>query len=189
MNTKSEKQERNVARRSEEETAGPSGKCGTRSIWHAIRRGSLPAVKYYYEQDHSIIHQHNQNNVDLTPLHYASEDGHLEIVEFLISKGAKVDARDSDNATPLMEAAYKGRSNVVKLLLANGARINSQDADLDTPLHWAIDGNRLDVVKLLIQGGADFFLKNKWNNNPLDFAKFLGDKHTIVNYLSNFYKY
>jgi len=45
-----------------------------------------------------------------TPLVYAAEEGHKEIVELLIAKGADVNAKDEKDFTPLDEAKTKPKS-------------------------------------------------------------------------------
>ena len=55
------------------------------------------------------------------PLHIASLNGHLEIVELLIEAGADVGAGDADNSSALNCAASRGHLDIVKLLVANGA--------------------------------------------------------------------
>ena len=48
--------------------------------------------------------------------------GHSEIVKFLLSKGADVDAI-SDLGTPLLLAALKGHPSTLKILLQHGADV------------------------------------------------------------------
>ena len=54
-------------------------------------------------------------------LHYAVEECHPQLVEYLINKGAKVDARDKMLKTPLHIACLKGYSIIVRLLIQNKA--------------------------------------------------------------------
>ncbi|MDP7240452.1 MAG: HisA/HisF-related TIM barrel protein [Dehalococcoidia bacterium] len=59
-----------------------------------------------------------------TPLHWASEGGHLEVVKALLEAGADTDLADGDGATPLHYASHPsegGHVEVVKALLEAGA--------------------------------------------------------------------
>ena len=59
-----------------------------------------------------------------TPLHYACQEGYLPIVEYLISKGANIEAKDEDDWTPLKLASTCGRFHVAKYLISKGANTN-----------------------------------------------------------------
>ena len=58
-----------------------------------------------------------------TPLHYAAEREHLEIVQFLVEYGADVNAHDESQAgnTPLTEVAQTCSFEIAKLLVDAGA--------------------------------------------------------------------
>ena len=43
-----------------------------------------------------------------TPLFVAAEEGHIEVVRFLVESGANKDQGTTDEATPLNVAAWKG---------------------------------------------------------------------------------
>ncbi len=57
-----------------------------------------------------------------TPLHQAARGGDKDIVGYLISKGADVNARSKDGWTPLEYAARNGHTEVAQLLWQYGAR-------------------------------------------------------------------
>lgn len=56
-----------------------------------------------------------------TPLNVAADYGHTELVEFLITQGANVNAQDKHGMTPLLSATYEGHAPCVKILLEQGA--------------------------------------------------------------------
>ena len=87
-----------------------------------------------------------------TPLHFVSQFGDANAVEFMIQKGAKVDAVDHKGLTPLLAAAKQNNFSAVKVLISNGADIDK--ATLDdvgmTALHLAIDVDNVDMAEYLI---------------------------------------
>ena len=93
-----------------------------------------------------------------TPLHAAAYGGNKEVVEFLINKGASINAKECDvGATPLLYAVVKGYKDVAELLIANGADINAKEISGATPLFHAASK---DVADLLITNGADLNTKS-----------------------------
>ncbi len=57
-----------------------------------------------------------------TALVLASITGHLEVVKYLVSKGANVNTKDTSLKTPLEIAKEKGHLEVVRVLREAGAR-------------------------------------------------------------------
>ena len=76
-----------------------------------------------------------------------SEDETLELVKFLLDKGAGINDANQDGITALHGAAYKGANKVVELLVDRGADLAAKDKGEDygfgvstvrmTPLNWA----------------------------------------------------
>jgi len=71
---------------------------------------------------------------DKRPLWVAVAEGKKEIVEFLIAKGANVNAANEEGATPLWKAAQMGQKEIVELLIAKGATVNAASEDGLMPL-------------------------------------------------------
>jgi ankyrin repeat protein len=51
-----------------------------------------------------------------TALHVASNSGHLEVVRFLLQRGADVDVLDNANKTAVELASENGKAEVAKLI-------------------------------------------------------------------------
>ena len=93
---------------------------------------------------------------DRTPLFYAAEENRVEAAKALLSKGAKVDARDKKGLTPLMVASSTANgADVVKLLLGAGAAVNAKTKGGATALLVAANSGGAATVKHLLDAGAD----------------------------------
>ena len=70
---------------------------------------------------------------------------HLPIVEYLISKGANIEAKDNDDQTPLHWASKHGNTNVVKYLVSKGANKTTRDKDGKIPCDLA-DTDEIRII-------------------------------------------
>jgi ankyrin repeat protein len=95
---------------------------------------------------------------DDPPLIHAVNSGKREIVEMLLEKGARVDAKleyDDFHATPLIIAAQRDYQDLAKLLIDRGAGVDTDVWEGNTALHYAIGGDNPEVVKFLVDLGAN----------------------------------
>ena len=69
-----------------------------------------------------------------TALHIAAANKKVDMVSFLLSRGAKVDVLNSDGKTPLMHAAANGDLEAARLLMEAGANPLLQDKGGNTAL-------------------------------------------------------
>ncbi|OGR58357.1 MAG: hypothetical protein A2X36_17260 [Elusimicrobia bacterium GWA2_69_24] len=75
--------------------------------------------------------------------------GKTYMAEWLIQRGADVDARDSSENTPLFHATLHGAVNNVKLLLLKGADPKAANKWKETPLDWAKKEHQDEVAEIL----------------------------------------
>ncbi|KXZ41601.1 hypothetical protein GPECTOR_372g153 [Gonium pectorale] len=90
-----------------------------------------------------------------TPLHYAAESGHTEVLQVLLGAGADKDATKKDGWTPLYAAAQNRHVEAVAALLQAGANKEAATKDGTTPLHAATEKGHVEVVGALLQAGAN----------------------------------
>jgi len=160
--------------------------CGTRPdrqplVWETIqesaRRGDLADVKRHLARGEAVS---SKGSIGWTPLHLAAVNGHKDVVEFLIAKGADMNARITvgmnTGCTPLHKAASAGQKDIVEILIANGADVNAVANDGETPLHEAATWGHKDVVELLVVKGADLKSRNNYGTTPLRKAAMFGQK-------------
>ena len=87
-------------------------------------------------------------------LHLAAWNGHKDVAELFLAKGADVNAKDGGGWTPLHWATWLGHKDVAEVLLANGADVNAKDSKGRTPLALAEERGRTELVELLKKHGA-----------------------------------
>ena len=118
----------------------------------------LHLAAYFGLRDPIIALLKNGHNPDLkesygrTPLSYAAERGHEEVVKLLLAKfRVNPDSKSNNERTPLSYAAERGHEAVVKLLLAK-YRVNPNFRTRNglTSLSWAVEGRNAGIVKLLL---------------------------------------
>lgn len=91
-----------------------------------------------------------------TPLHRAAKNGHTNVVAYLLSNGAKTDAKTSDiGQTPLHYASDNGHIDVARLLISSKALIDAKDVSGRTPLFYAVTDHKKEMIKFLSAKGAD----------------------------------
>lgn len=90
-----------------------------------------------------------------TPLQYASFNGHDDIVDLLISRGARVNNRDGRfGVTAVQVATAAGKESTVRLLVGKGADINTRNDAGETPLGTANRMNQTAIARFLSGHGA-----------------------------------
>ena len=64
-----------------------------------------------------------KDNDEKTPLHFACQEGNFPVVEYLISKGANIEAKDGRGQTPLHYASFTTHCDIgiVRYLISKGA--------------------------------------------------------------------
>ncbi|XP_028157492.1 palmitoyltransferase Hip14 isoform X2 [Ostrinia furnacalis] len=90
-----------------------------------------------------------------TPLHWATRQGHLEATVLLLRAGADPALRDAEGCACLHLAAQFGHTAVVAYLVARGVPVDAADAGGMTPLMWACwKVAAVDPARLLLTLGA-----------------------------------
>ena len=138
-------------------------------LHYAALCGLLGLVERLVASRPKDVHALDENG--RTPLHAALYGGHAEVVQFLLSCGARTDAWDDDDWTPMHIASQSGNLDIVRLLLQNEADLNTQTkGDRQTPLDLALHNGNLQVIRSLLEHGANVNTRDDKDLTPLHIA-------------------
>nr|XP_058901996.1 ankyrin repeat domain-containing protein 27 isoform X3 [Kogia breviceps]XP_058901997.1 ankyrin repeat domain-containing protein 27 isoform X3 [Kogia breviceps]XP_058902000.1 ankyrin repeat domain-containing protein 27 isoform X3 [Kogia breviceps] len=138
--------------------------------------------------DPSIVTPFSRDDRGHTPLHVAALCGQASLIDFLVSKGAVVNATDYHGSTPLHLACQKGCQSVTLLLLHYKAGAEAQDNNGNTPLHLACTYGHEDCVKALVYYDVQscrLDIGNEKGDTPLHIAARWGYQSIIETLLQN----
>lgn len=113
----------------------------------------------------------------MTPLMAATDAGQMAAMDYLLSCGADLYARDCDGWQAIHYAARAGRTEPVRLLLDRGADPDSTKDDGYTPLMLAACNGHPELVRYLLDEGSDPTLRNKAGQTAADLAR--GAGHSV----------
>lgn len=146
-----------------EASKGPDAKW-----FDAVKEGNLEEVKRMVEDGQDIEAQ-DVASLNQTALGWAAFIGYLDIVQYLVSKGANIYAGDKADVNSAFKSAILGGNlKVIEYLypLYDGnLDLNQQDVrDGETMLMVACGNNREDAVAFLLGKGVDVNIVSKQLN-------------------------
>ncbi|VDI64738.1 Hypothetical predicted protein [Mytilus galloprovincialis] len=107
-------------------------------------------------------------------LHYASEQGSLEMVEILYDIGCKIDYLSASGKSVLHAACRGGNEDIVEFFLKRGCDVDHADNQDETPLFMACGGSNCKIVDILIKHKCDVNKINTGGFNALQKPSFDG---------------
>ena len=123
-----------------------------------------------------LLDSSNKNLVVKAPLSMASKMGHTEVVKLLLEHDPDGDSVSLANFV----ASEEGYTEIVELLLDNGAEVNITLNDTGTtPLLIASKNGHSEVVKLLLEKGAMVNVRNPEGTTSLMTASVSGHSEVV----------
>jgi uncharacterized protein len=94
------------------------------------------------------------NNTKVGPIHAAIANENIEIMNYLIKKGADVNSKQANNITPIQAAVTKENLKICNILCKNGADIFELNIEGNSALSLAIKTKNKKILQLF---------NNKWS--------------------------
>jgi ankyrin repeat protein len=130
------------------------------------------AIKYLLGQPGNEINKltHDSRNY----MHWAAIRGNVEIMEYLVSKGAKADGVDSHGSTPLNFAAGAGQTNtkVYDICMASGGNLKKDvnEAGANALLLAVANDKNFALTDYFVSKGLDLKCTDAMGNNAFAYA-------------------
>ena len=133
----------------------------------AADRGSLSLCKFIFERTRLL----NPARADgFTALHFAAEQGHFDVCEYLIKylDGEDKNPKDKDGCTPMYLAVRRGHNEICKVFIDLGANPNPTTNEGRSALEDATISGQFETFKLIMetQNEKNPLLKN-WDGRTL----------------------
>lgn len=129
---------------------------------------SLSDVKRFVESGGQI---NKIDGADHAILHRAVESNRLDVVQYLISKGADVNMQDDDRAVPL---EYARTEEMARYLVSKGARSWNVGLQGWTSLHSAAAHGPVWLARHIVTGGGNVNARTTDGANPLYYSVYFG---------------
>ena len=154
------------------------------TLMDGARKGNLDKVKKCIAKG---IDAEAKTSNGLTALHYASQHGCMEVVQFLMEECHVKEAKTNDGGTALHFASACGHLNIVQYLIESFfVDKEEKDEGARTALHWASYKGNLEIVQYLIETClVDTEAKDNDGHAAYDLARQYCNKGSVVQYLKN----
>ena len=132
-----------------ENEINPPDEEGWTVLHHAANCGNLNVFQFYQGKlnDLNDLNPHDEC-YGQTPLHLASQEGHLGLVDFICNQIDDKNPRDNNGVLPVHKAAEEGRNNIIEYFIQfNQNNINPADINGWTVLHHAAFQGHLNVFQ------------------------------------------
>ncbi|KAL6622119.1 ankyrin [Neocallimastix californiae] len=146
----------------------------------AIRWHCDPLIKYLIDGDSKFKPRIDVNvkdingNYPLITFIRSDRFSHLNLLLYLLEKGANPNVKDGNGYSPLMLSIQKEfemgeniQDSYVKILIEHGASVNERDANGNSLLSLAVQKNSIRMVDFFLKSGCPMNEKDASGNYPI----------------------
>lgn len=149
----------------------------------AANNGDLNKCKELVESGEIDVNE--PGAADRRALHRAAGGNHLEVMKYLLGKGAPIDQADKSGRTALHWAAISGHVEAVQLLLSKDTDIMLKTQSGSTSFSLAAEGGRVEVVRQLMEkatalGKLEEMCNDKDTAGKMAFDLAMANKHQAI---------
>ena len=118
----------------------------------AGKKGSVDVLRAMFEIDKALVTNARNRFNDNSPLHLATEGGHLEAVRLMLSNGVSAGDENKDGFTPVQLAAKCGHADVFDVFAKSGVQMKNPSSKIGmTALHIAAYYGEEDIARELFK--------------------------------------
>ena len=156
--------------------------------WYPLHRaagnGELLYAKWLVNVRHFDVNI--RNKLGITPLHVATQENNLKVIDWLLNSGADLYARDNEGRSVLTHAAWRGNQETIKHVLRLAQNlIESRDNDGLTPLLYicGLSHGKLENVQCLLEHGHANAFHCCNNKNTILHEAILSENFLIIEFI------
>mmetsp|Transcript_59238 Transcript_59238/g.118876 ORF Transcript_59238/g.118876 Transcript_59238/m.118876 type:complete len:182 (+) Transcript_59238:283-828(+) len=156
------------------------------SLHKAANSGDLASIQILFDEpaDPDVpVDVNIAGASERRPIHRAAGANHVDIIKYLIQKGATIDILDKSQRTALHWAAISGHVQAGKALIEAGANLFAVTSTKATALHSACESGWVEFVDFIIAAAGErktelFTSCDADGKRPLELA--VAGKHSSV---------
>ncbi|XP_073404886.1 histone-lysine N-methyltransferase EHMT2 isoform X3 [Dendrobates tinctorius] len=149
---------------------------GSTCLHHAAKSGNLEMLCFLLSTGQ--VNVNAQDNGGWTPIIWAAEHKHIDVIRTLLTRGADVTLQDNEKNICLHWASFTGSADIAEVLLNAQCDLHAVNFHGDTPLHISAREGYIHCVNLFLSRGADTDVRNNEGDTPGDLTL----EHTDVWY-------
>jgi len=137
------------------------------------------ATELLDEKGSNLVNTRDSTSGD-SALHIVTQRRDLPWMQFLVAKGANVNARNVKGETPLVIAANLNFFEGVEFLVGQGAKVDESNSTGETPLITSVHNRNIAMLRVLLKAGANPDRTDNSGRSARDYARLDTKSDTLL---------